>query len=77
MSSAGMKFNKKHAQEMAEKGEKEQKEAGRFPKKISPIRKCEVSDGNWSPEENEGENLRSFLRAGTRFECLTTPDNFL
>lgn len=72
-----MKFNKKHAQEMGEQGWKEKKEATRFPKKISPIIKCEFSDGNWSSEENEGENLRTFLRAGTRFECLTTSDNFL
>lgn len=58
MSSVGMKFNKKHAEE-AGKVKKGGEEAERFPKKISRIRKCGVLWENWTLGGNEVEDLWS------------------
>lgn len=77
MSSVGMKLNKKSRTGTGSSRKKRKKEAGWFPKKISPIRKHGVSKGNWPPEENEGENFKSFLRSRHKFECLTLLDDFL
>lgn len=75
---ARMKFNKKHAQEVVGQGEKEERKQNDFRKKLVRLENARFPmEIGLLRKVKETEYLRSFLRAGTGFECLTILDNFL